>query len=87
MANVRGSCGVCNDRCGCPSPCPGGLACRCASMEGMSDYEHKKCSCGEHCGCNPCTCSKTEVTGTGTGTGGKVSCRCGDDCTCTTCAA
>ncbi|KAK3195603.1 hypothetical protein Dsin_026913 [Dipteronia sinensis] len=34
MADVRGSSGVCNDRCGCPSPCPGGLACRCASKEG-----------------------------------------------------
>ncbi|KAI9181393.1 hypothetical protein LWI28_014598 [Acer negundo] len=84
MADVRGSSGVCNDRCGCPSPCPGGLACRCASKEGMSDYKHEKCSCGEHCGCNPCTCSKTEIGGTG----GKVPCMCGVGCTsCTTCAA
>ncbi|KAK1560681.1 hypothetical protein Q3G72_029589 [Acer saccharum] len=59
MADVRGSSGVCNDRCAC--------------KEGISDYEHKKCSCGEHCGCNPCTCSKTEVAGTG----GKVPCMCG----------
>ncbi|KAL5788996.1 hypothetical protein ACOSP7_005945 [Xanthoceras sorbifolium] len=81
MADVRGSSLVCNDRCGCPSPCPGGLACRCASKEG-SEYEHKKCSCGEHCGCNPCECSKTEVASSG-----KAGCTCGDGCTCTTCAA
>ncbi|KAL2937583.1 Metallothionein-like protein 4B [Bienertia sinuspersici] len=44
--------------------------------------EHKRCSCGEHCSCNLCTCSKTEVRGTG-----KASCRCGNGCTCQTCAA
>ncbi|KAL0348551.1 UNVERIFIED_CONTAM: hypothetical protein Sangu_1082900 [Sesamum angustifolium] len=27
MADVRGSGVVCDDRCGCPSPCPGGIAC------------------------------------------------------------
>lgn len=25
------------------------------------NMEHKRCSCGEHCGCNPCTCSKTDI--------------------------
>ncbi|KAL2922092.1 Metallothionein-like protein 4B [Bienertia sinuspersici] len=44
--------------------------------------EHKRCSCGEHCSCYPCTCSKTEVRGTS-----KASCRCGSGCTCQTCAA
>ncbi|KAL2937577.1 Metallothionein-like protein 4B [Bienertia sinuspersici] len=44
--------------------------------------EHKRCSCGEHCSCNPCTCSNTEVRGTG-----KASCKCGSGCTCQTCAA
>ncbi|KAI3446352.1 hypothetical protein Pfo_003017, partial [Paulownia fortunei] len=29
MSDMRGSRGVaCNDRCGCPSPCPGGNSCR-----------------------------------------------------------
>ncbi|KAK2984446.1 hypothetical protein RJ640_026933 [Escallonia rubra] len=73
---------VCNDRCGCPSPCPGGLACRCRSGgEEDPNMQHKECSCGEHCGCNPCTCPKT-VTGTG-----RASCKCGAGCTCVTCAA
>ncbi|KAL0412343.1 UNVERIFIED_CONTAM: hypothetical protein Sradi_1436000 [Sesamum radiatum] len=27
MADMRGSGVVCDDRCGCPSPCPGGIAC------------------------------------------------------------
>ncbi|XP_059643713.1 metallothionein-like protein 4B [Cornus florida] len=76
---------VCNDRCGCPSPCPGGIACRCTNSgvsSGGAGVEHKRCSCGDHCGCNPCTCTKTEMTGTG-----KVLCKCGDGCTCVTCAS
>ncbi|KAK8561398.1 hypothetical protein V6N12_048470 [Hibiscus sabdariffa] len=28
MADTRGGGVVCNDSCGCPSPCPGGMACR-----------------------------------------------------------
>ncbi|KAJ7978703.1 EC metallothionein-like protein [Quillaja saponaria] len=76
---------ICNDRCGCPSPCPGGSACRCTRRESTtsSGTDHSTCSCGEHCGCNPCTCPKT-VTSTGIG---KTFCQCGEGCTCTTCAA
>ncbi|XP_015159382.1 metallothionein-like protein 4B [Solanum tuberosum] len=79
MADVRGSCGTCNERCGCPSPCPGGISCRCASSD--ASMEHKRCSCGEHCGCNPCTCPKSEAAT------GKANCKCGPGCACPTCAA
>ncbi|KAJ4715835.1 EC metallothionein-like protein [Melia azedarach] len=83
MSDVRvgTTAAVCNDTCGCPTPCPGGPACRCASRAG-TEIEHKRCSCGEHCSCNPCTCTKTEVVGTG-----KAFCRCGAACACPTCAA
>ncbi|CAL5402354.1 unnamed protein product [Camellia sinensis] len=27
MTDVRGSSGVCDDKCGCPSPCPGSSSC------------------------------------------------------------
>ncbi|KAL9417378.1 hypothetical protein AB3S75_040374 [Citrus x aurantiifolia] len=79
MADVRGSAVACSDRCGCPTPCPGGTTCRCAS-KGGSEMEHKRCSCGEHCGCNPCTCTKTDVAETG-----KAFCKCGTACACPTC--
>ncbi|XP_010531518.1 PREDICTED: metallothionein-like protein 4B [Tarenaya hassleriana] len=69
---------ACNDRCGCPSPCPGGDSCRCKS----SEEGHMMCPCGAHCGCNPCNCTKTQVSGTG-----KAFCKCGDACSCATCAA
>ncbi|CAA0823211.1 EC protein homolog 2 [Striga hermonthica] len=83
MADMRGSAAVCDDRCGCPSPCPGGTTCRCVSGgEGVSSMEHKQCTCGEHCGCNPCTCGKIESQGTG-----KAFCKCGAGCACPTCAA
>ncbi|KAH6811997.1 Plant EC metallothionein-like protein [Perilla frutescens var. frutescens] len=84
MADMRGSGVVCNDRCGCPSPCPGGMSCRCTSGGGdaASTVDHKQCSCGEHCSCNPCTCSKSTTKGTG-----KAFCSCGAGCTCATCAA
>ncbi|XP_022897381.1 metallothionein-like protein 4B [Olea europaea var. sylvestris] len=82
MAEARPRAVVCDDRCGCPSPCPGGTACRCVSAEDVSSMEHKLCSCGEHCSCNICTCSKSEVTATG-----RAFCKCGPGCTCTTCAA
>ncbi|XP_020554543.1 LOW QUALITY PROTEIN: metallothionein-like protein 4B [Sesamum indicum] len=58
MADMRGSVGAaCDNRCGCPSPCPGGASCR-------TSTEHKQCRCGEHC-----TCSKTEGRGCKCGTG------------------
>ncbi|XP_052622203.1 metallothionein-like protein 4B [Lactuca sativa] len=87
MADMRGSGVICNESCGCPSPCPGGVACRCKSggmqSSGGGDEEHKKCSCGEHCGCNPCSCSKESASG---GTG-KAFCKCADGCTCVTCSS
>ncbi|KAJ8530335.1 hypothetical protein K7X08_037170 [Anisodus acutangulus] len=85
MTDVRGSSATCNERCGCPSPCPGGVACRCASgtVGGDARMEHKRCSCGEHCGCNPCTCPKSE----GTTAAGKANCKCCPGCNCPTCAA
>ncbi|XP_057965977.1 metallothionein-like protein 4B [Malania oleifera] len=87
MANVsRTGVVVCTDTCGCPAPCPGGDVCRCVVVEtgasGDPNMEHKRCTCGEHCGCNPCTCSKTEIAGTG-----KAFCKCGPGCTCVTCTA
>ncbi|KAK6916822.1 Plant EC metallothionein-like protein, family 15 [Dillenia turbinata] len=79
--DVRGS--GCNDRCGCAVPCPGGLACRCGgTARGETTAEHKKCSCGEHCGCNPCSCGKIATAGVG-----GAFCRCGDGCTCVSCAS
>ncbi|XP_027169179.1 metallothionein-like protein 4B [Coffea eugenioides] len=79
------SSGSCNTGCGCPVPCPGGVSCRCATGRREDDpsIEHKRCSCGEHCGCNPCACPKgTNITGTGRG-----ACQCGVGCNCVTCAA
>ncbi|KAG7978461.1 hypothetical protein I3843_05G084200 [Carya illinoinensis] len=56
----RGS-AACGNNCGCPVPCPGGVACRsyykCTPTSVQSTTsagdEHTTCSCGEHCGCNP----------------------------------
>ncbi|KAI8533271.1 hypothetical protein RHMOL_Rhmol11G0284800 [Rhododendron molle] len=109
MGDPRGRVVVCDDRCGCPSPCPGGLACRCkyvcinagvvlvqvvVYVMGRGDeenMEHKRCSCGEHCGCNPCTCSKTDIIITtpssAAAAAGKAFCNCGVGCTCLTCAS
>lgn len=70
----------CNNSCGCPSPCPGGPSCSCTASGG--EGTHMKCPCGDHCGCNPCTCTKTEVRGVG-----KAFCKCGSGCTCATCQA
>ncbi|KAB1199289.1 Class II metallothionein-like protein 1A [Morella rubra] len=75
----RGS-AVCTDTCGCSVPCPGGVACRCTPTSTAGD-EHMTCSCGSHCGCNPCVCPRsTEINGSG-----KAFCKCGDGCTCATC--
>ncbi|EEF41472.1 metallothionein-like protein 4B [Ricinus communis] len=85
MADTRGGSIACNDRCGCPVPCPGGTACRCriSQAAGGAGDAHSKCSCGEHCGCNPCTCPKgLETVGVG-----RASCKCGPGCTCATCAS
>ncbi|KAF9684720.1 hypothetical protein SADUNF_Sadunf04G0147800 [Salix dunnii] len=59
---------------------------RCSSMKATSGEGaagHNKCSCGEHCGCNPCTCPRSVVT---TGVG-KVYCKCGAGCACPTCSS
>nr|GMC88170.1 metallothionein-like protein 4B [Ipomoea batatas]GME01161.1 metallothionein-like protein 4B [Ipomoea batatas] len=86
MADMRGSSAICDERCGCPSPCPGGISCRCVSVSRASsggEDEHKRCSCGEHCGCNPCNCPTSEgITGSG-----KAHCKCGDACNCVKCAS
>ncbi|KAL5858633.1 hypothetical protein ACOSQ3_006091 [Xanthoceras sorbifolium] len=83
MADVlKGGVVKCNDSCGCPVPCPGALACKCSSKT-ASRYDHKQCSCGEHCRCNPCSCGKNQATDTT----GKGRCSCGTGCTCPTCAA
>ncbi|KAK9944394.1 hypothetical protein M0R45_009965 [Rubus argutus] len=78
----------CNDSCGCPCPCPGGETCRnsctLTRTEATSGGDgHLTCSCGDHCGCNPCTCAKSVVS---TGVG-KAYCKCGDGCTCVSCSA
>ncbi|PIA46728.1 hypothetical protein AQUCO_01500340v1 [Aquilegia coerulea] len=78
----------CNDRCGCPNPCPGGKSCRCETQTtsgggGDTNMEHMRCSCGDHCGCNPCGCTKTDVRGVG-----KAYCKCtAEGCNCVTCAS
>ncbi|XP_006296064.2 metallothionein-like protein 4A [Capsella rubella] len=69
----------CNDRCGCPAPDPGGNSCRCRMREASGrDQAHMLCPCGEHCGCNPCICAKTQSQ-----TSTKVY-TCGEGCTCAT---
>ncbi|XWS39678.1 hypothetical protein CRYUN_Cryun18bG0075500 [Craigia yunnanensis] len=80
---AKGSGVTCDERCGCPSPRPDGLACRCASGDTSEADGHGQCSCGEHCSCNPCSCVNA-VAGIGIG---KAFCKCGDGCTCTTCAS
>ncbi|XP_065861948.1 metallothionein-like protein 4B [Euphorbia lathyris] len=77
MADIGGSRVGCSDRCGCP----GNTACRCKISS--SGEVHRKCSCGEHCGCNPCTCSK----GLDTVGVGKSNCKCASGCACPTCAS
>ncbi|KAI8553899.1 hypothetical protein RHMOL_Rhmol05G0052200 [Rhododendron molle] len=83
MTDARGSSGICSDSCGCPSPCPGGTSCSCYTTTGIPsandpNVEHQKCACGEHCGCNPCTCTKRMTNAS--------DCKCGDGCTCVSCA-
>ncbi|KAL9370383.1 hypothetical protein Peur_035523 [Populus x canadensis] len=60
MADIRGGTVGCNDGGGCPVPCPGGTARRCGPVKDTGGEGegagHKKRSCGEHCGCIPCTC-------------------------------
>ncbi|RZC90596.1 hypothetical protein C5167_029724 [Papaver somniferum] len=73
----------CNEGCGCVVPCPGGQSCRCETSGG-GDREHMKCSCGEHCGCNPCGCSEGSQGSTGVG---KTHCKCGPGCGCFKCAS
>ncbi|OMP03260.1 Plant EC metallothionein-like protein, family 15 [Corchorus capsularis] len=86
---AKGTGVACDERCGCPSPCPGGISCRCASGDTSDADGHRRCSCGDHCSCNPCSCGEAhEAAAAGTTTGvGKAFCKCGDGCTCTLCSA
>ncbi|CAA7410690.1 unnamed protein product [Spirodela intermedia] len=82
MADVGATRG-CSGTCGCPNPCPGGEACRCATGGRVSGAQHSVCSCGEHCSCNPCECGKS---GASSGAG-VASCTCGSSCRCDSCAS
>jgi len=54
------------------------LICRCRSAGTTAGGgDHVTCTCGEHCGCNPCSCPKTAAAGSG--------CRCGSECACVSC--
>ncbi|KAL1807166.1 hypothetical protein ACET3Z_030234 [Daucus carota] len=81
VVDLEAGIGLVSDSCGCPTPCPGGEGCR-FDTASSGDIEHKQCSCGSHCGCNPCSCSSAV-----TGGSGKAFCKCGDSCTCDTCAS
>ncbi|XP_030552699.1 metallothionein-like protein 4B [Rhodamnia argentea] len=83
VTGARAGDAACDERCGCPYPCSGGASCRCATSGGEAEgrMDHKKCPCGDHCGCNPCSCGLVVAVGTG-----RANCRCGPGCTCITCA-
>lgn len=55
----------------------GSIISRCTGSESSSEVDHTTCSCGEHCGCNPCACPKNVAAGTG--------CKCSSACACTSC--
>nr|BEP30522.1 metallothionein type 4 [Avena sativa] len=78
----------CDDKCGCAVPCPGGRDCRCASARsggGGAAGEHTTCTCGEHCGCNPCACGRE---GTPSGRQNRrATCSCGAACDCASCGS
>nr|AAS78805.1 class II metallothionein-like protein [Oryza sativa Japonica Group] len=75
----------CDDKCGCAVPCPGGTGCRCASSARSSGGDHTTCSCGDHCGCNPCRCGReSQPTGR---ENRRAGCSCGDSCTCASCGS
>ncbi|XP_010497301.1 PREDICTED: metallothionein-like protein 4A, partial [Camelina sativa] len=57
-----------------------GNSCRCRMREASGGDQHMLCPCGEHCGCNPCTCVKTQTQTSAKG------CTCGEGCTCASCA-
>ncbi|XP_038876665.1 metallothionein-like protein 4A [Benincasa hispida] len=67
MAESGGGGGVrtCNQSCGCAVPCPGGNACRCATATAPApaggEMAHRRCPCGEHCGCNPVSYTHLDV--------------------------
>ncbi|GLJ25561.1 hypothetical protein SUGI_0489490 [Cryptomeria japonica] len=80
---MEGPCACVNSNCGCLTngdcTCS---TCRCdtvtkgISVEQTSGGEvHAYCSCGEHCHCNPCTCSKVDVA-----VSGKSYCKRGANC-------
>ncbi|XP_077220669.1 metallothionein-like protein 4B [Tasmannia lanceolata] len=77
----RGEAPVCNETCGCAYPCPGGENCKCSTRGGNVEVQHAYCMCGDHCGCNPCTCAAVVTTGVG-----KAFCKCGEGCSCVPCS-
>ncbi|ESR35664.1 hypothetical protein CICLE_v10030183mg [Citrus x clementina] len=52
---------------------------RSCSTVAYIEYNHKCCSCGGHCSCNPCTCSKIQANKIC-----KAHCSCGTACKCPT---
>ncbi|XP_031484401.1 EC protein homolog [Nymphaea colorata] len=79
----------CDDKCGCPYPCPGGPSCRCAAGElgaGPTTVRHSYCKCGDHCSCTPCECVRA-AGGSATGGIGRAFCACRPGCDCEKCSA
>ncbi|KAH1120409.1 hypothetical protein J1N35_003569 [Gossypium stocksii] len=58
----KGSSVACDETCGCPSPCPGGVICSCAMGDTSETDGHRRCSCGDHCCYNLCSCDNGVAT-------------------------
>ncbi|KAL6848812.1 hypothetical protein ACP4OV_021395 [Aristida adscensionis] len=84
----------CDEKCGCPMPCPGGAACKCklppqqplppmkiiGSAASAAHGEDSTCRCGEHCECSPCMCGGAALPSRREDR--KASCASGPACTC-----
>uniref|UniRef100_A0A0D3HG64 Metallothionein n=3 Tax=Oryza TaxID=4527 RepID=A0A0D3HG64_9ORYZ len=58
---------------------------KCASSARSGGGDHTTCSCGDHCGCNPCRCGReSQPTGR---ENRRAGCSCGDSCTCASCGS